>query len=68
MRIQERELYGAILLGDEPEVLIATAASPAAAAALRNVATQLQLQIDDAAQAALTEQLTAIVGAMKTGQ
>jgi hypothetical protein len=68
VRIQERELYGAILLGDEPEVLIATAASPAAAAALRNVATQLQLQIDDAAQAALTEQLTAIVGAMKTGQ
>lgn len=67
-RIEKRELYGAILLGEKPEVLIATAASPASAAALRNVATQLQLQIDDAAQTALTDQLTAIVGALKSGQ
>lgn len=67
-RIEDRELYGAILLGETPEVLIATAASPASAAALRNVATQLQLQIDDAAQSALTDQLTAIVGALKSGQ
>jgi hypothetical protein len=67
-QIESRELYGAILLGDEPEVLIATAAGPAAAAALRGVATQLQTQIDTAAKTALTDQLTAIVGALKSGQ
>src|SRR6478736_463829 len=67
-RIESRELYGAILLGDKPEVLIATAASPVAAQALRGVATQLQAQIDTAAKTALTDQLTAIVGALKAGQ
>ena len=44
-QIESRELYGAILL-DEPEVLVATAASPVSAQALRGVATQLQAQID----------------------
>lgn len=67
-QIESRELYGAILLGDEPEVLLATAASPVAAQALRGVATQLQSQIDAAAKTALTDQLTAIVGALKSGQ
>lgn len=67
-RIESRELYGAILLGDEPEVLVATAASPVAAQALRGVAAQLQLQIDERAQTALTEQLTAIMGALQAGQ
>lgn len=67
-RIESRELYGAILLGEEPEVLIATAASPVAAQALRGVATQLQLQIDERAQAALTDQLTAIMTALQSGQ
>ncbi|WP_106816494.1 hypothetical protein [Microbacterium timonense] len=67
-RIQSRELYGAILLGDQPEVLIATAASPVAAQGLRGVATQLQLQIDTMAQSALTEQLTAITTALASGQ
>lgn len=66
--IETREIYGAILLGDEPEVLIATAASPVAAQALRGVAQQLQTQIDTAAKTALTDQLTAIVGALKAGQ
>lgn len=66
--IETRRIYGAILLGDEPEVLIATAASPVAAAALKGVATQLQSQIDTAAKTALTDQLTAIVGALQSGQ
>ncbi|MFE7843786.1 hypothetical protein ACFUTX_01175 [Microbacterium sp. NPDC057407] len=66
--IESREIYGAILLGDEPEVLVATAAGPAAAAALKGVATQLQTQIDATAKTALTEQLTAIVGALRSGQ
>lgn len=65
--IETRQIYGAILLGDEPEVLIATAASPVAAAALRGVATQLQTQIDTATKTALTDQLTAIVGALQAG-
>lgn len=67
-RIESRELYGAILLGDEPEVLVATAASPVAAQALRAVAAQLQLQIDERAQTTLTEQLTTIIGALQAGQ
>ncbi|MCW3492467.1 hypothetical protein [Microbacterium sp. SSM24] len=66
--IETRQIYGAILLGDQPEVLVATAASPVAAAALRGVATQLQSQIDSAAKTALTDQLTAIVGALQAGQ
>ena len=67
-RIQTRELYGAILLGDEPEVLLASAASPAAAQALRGMATQLQTRIDDTVQEALTAQLTGIVAALQSGQ
>ncbi|MHC2998597.1 hypothetical protein [Microbacterium sp. HJ5] len=66
--IETRGIYGAILLGDQPEVLIATAASPVAAAALRGVATQLQSQIDTAAKSALTDQLSTIIGALKSGQ
>ena len=67
-QIQTRALYGAILLGDQPEVLIASAASPAAAQALRGIATQLQLKIDDTAQAALTAQLTTVMQALQSGQ
>ncbi|WP_243077158.1 hypothetical protein [Microbacterium sp. SS28] len=67
-RIEQREIYGAILLGDQPEVLVASAASPAAAQALRAIATQLQTKIDDTAQEALTAQLTGIVGALQAGQ
>lgn len=67
-RIESRELYGAILLGDEPEVLVATAASPVAAQALRGVAAQLQSQIDERAHTALTDQLTVIMGALQSGQ
>jgi hypothetical protein len=66
-RIQHREIYGAILL-DGPEVLIATGASPAAAQALRGVATELQSQIDATVQAALVAQLKAIGQAIASGQ
>ena len=52
-QIETRTLYGAILLGDEPEVLIASAASPAAAQALRGIATQLQIKIDGTVNEAL---------------
>lgn len=66
--IETREIYGAILLGDEPEVLIAMAASPVAANALRGVATQLQSRIDTGVNDALTAQLTAIMQALQSGQ
>lgn len=66
-RIEHREIYGAILL-DEPEVLLATAASPAAAQALRGVATQLQSQVDATVHAALVAQLKAIGAALAAGQ
>jgi hypothetical protein len=65
--IEQREIYGAILL-DEPEVLIATAAGPAAAQALRGVATQLQSQVDASVQAALIAQLKAVGAALAAGQ
>lgn len=66
--IQTRKIYGAILLGDQPEVLIATAASPVSANALRGVATQLQSRIDTGVNDALTAQLTAITQALQAGQ
>ena len=66
-QIESRELYGAILL-DEPEVLVATAASPIAAQALRGVATQLQTQISETAQAALVAQLQQLGAALASGQ
>jgi hypothetical protein len=58
-KIARRELHGAILL-EGPEVLIASASSPAAAQALRGVATQLQSQMDATVQAALVAQLKAL--------
>ncbi|MHC3000010.1 ABC transporter permease [Microbacterium sp. HJ5] len=72
-RIENRELYGAILLpgadsDDAPEILLATAASPAAANALRGVATELQERIDQQVIAALTSQLTTIGEGLAAGQ
>ena len=67
-RIRDRGLYGAILLGDQPQVLIATAASPVAAQALRGVATQIQAQISSGVQQALTQQLSTIAKALASGQ
>ncbi|SFS14984.1 hypothetical protein SAMN04487846_3020 [Microbacterium sp. cf046] len=66
-QIESRALYGAILL-DGPEVLVATAASPIAAQALRGVATQLQSQITETVQAALIAQLQQLGAALASGQ
>jgi hypothetical protein len=49
--IEQREVYGAIVLGQQPEVLTSSAASPVAAQALSGVATQLQGQLQQAAAA-----------------
>lgn len=67
-RVKSREIYGAILLGDGPEILVASGAGPAPAQALRGVGTQLQLQIDASAQQGLTDALQSISGALASGQ
>ncbi|MFC9920087.1 hypothetical protein [Agromyces binzhouensis] len=63
--IRTREAYGAIVLGDAPtdapEVLIATAASPAVAQNLRGLAAELQAGIDEQVRAALPGQLQQVL-------
>jgi hypothetical protein len=49
--IEHREIYGAIVLGQAPEVLTASAASPVAAQALAAVAAALQGRLQQAAAA-----------------
>ena len=49
--IEQREAYGAIVLGQKPEVLTSSAASPVAAQALAAVAARLQGQLQQAAAA-----------------
>ncbi|UVI37369.1 ABC transporter permease [Brevibacterium spongiae] len=44
--IEEREVYGAFILGDEPEILTAKAASPAVAQQLSGIGDQMQHAID----------------------
>jgi hypothetical protein len=43
--IKEREVYGAFVLGDEPEILTAKAASPAVAQQLSGIGSQMQQKI-----------------------
>lgn len=48
--IREREVYGAFVLGGEdPEILVSSAASPAVAQQLRGIAAQMQQSIDSQA-------------------
>jgi hypothetical protein len=49
--IEHRDVYGAIILGPQPEVLTSSAASPVAAQALSGIAAQLQAQLQQAATA-----------------
>ena len=53
--IEEREVYGAFVLEDEPEILIAKAASPAVAQQLSGIGTQMQHSIDRQAISGLQE-------------
>lgn len=55
--IRSRRLYGAILLGDSPEVLTSSAASTASNQALRGVATSLQSRISAGVESGLISQL-----------
>ncbi|BDV31865.1 ABC transporter permease [Microbacterium terricola] len=43
--IEQRKLYGAVVVGTEPEVIVASAASPAVATMLRSLAGTLQAQV-----------------------
>lgn len=53
--IEQREVYGAFVLEDEPEILIAKAASPAVAQQLSGIGTQMQHNIDQQAISGLQE-------------
>ncbi|GAA2563108.1 hypothetical protein HD598_000406 [Neomicrococcus aestuarii] len=57
--IQERDLYGTIILGDSPEVLTASASAPAAAATLTQIGTGLRLSLQGAALAQMEAALKA---------
>jgi hypothetical protein len=67
-RVKSREIYGAILLGDEPEVLVASGAGAAPTQALRGAGTQVQLQIDASAQKRLVDALQSVTAALASGQ
>ena len=47
--IEEREVYGAFVPEDDPEILIAKAASPAVAQQLSSIGAQMQHSIDEQA-------------------
>src|SRR5262245_19014199 len=49
--IETREVYGAVIVGQQPEVLAASAASPVVAQLLNGIAGQLQAQAQAAANA-----------------
>jgi hypothetical protein len=73
--IEQREVYGAIVLGtaptDAPEVLVASAANAAVAQLLTSLAAQLQSQIDEQVSTriqATLEQAVATIQALASGQ
>lgn len=57
--IEKRDVYGAIVLGDNPEVLTASANGAAVTQILNQVATTLQAQADAQAEAALQQAIAA---------
>ena len=48
-QIENREIYGAVILGAQPEILVSSAASPISAQLLTQLGTQLQSQIQQQA-------------------
>ncbi|WP_347110990.1 ABC transporter permease [Paenarthrobacter sp. S56] len=60
--IRHREVYGAIVLGSSPEVLVASAGSPVASQALSQMGSQMQAQIQSQAIAKLQEALALAAG------
>lgn len=62
--IREREVYGAFVLGDEPEILTSTAASPPVAQQLNGIATQMQQKIDKQAISGMQDGMKKMQDAM----
>lgn len=67
-QIEKREIYGAIVLGTQTEVLTSSAASPIAAQALNQLGSQMQLQIQEKVIAALQQNLSQLAKAAQAGQ
>lgn len=59
--IETRDVYGAVVLGPEPEVLTASAASPMVAQQLATLAPALQAQLTAATGAPVTVEVTDVV-------
>lgn len=69
--IKERKAYGAFVLGEKPEVLTASAASPAVSQQLSAIGTQMQEKIDGQAISGLQEgnkQMQKALAAAASGQ
>ncbi|GAA1848935.1 ABC transporter permease [Brevibacterium marinum] len=64
--IREREVYGAFVLGDEPEILTSTAASPAVAQQLNGIGTQMQQRIDKQAMSGMQDGMKKMQDALKS--
>lgn len=64
--IREREVYGAFILGDEPEILTSTAASPPVAQQLNGIATQMQQKIDKQAISGMQDGMKKMQDALKS--
>jgi hypothetical protein len=63
--IKHRDVYGALVLGDKPEILVSSAASPAVAQQLRAMAAQMQQQIDKQAISGMQDGLEKLQRAKK---
>lgn len=63
--IRDRDVYGAVVLGDEPEILVSSAASPAVAQQLRAMASTMQQQIDKQAISGMQDGLEQMQDALK---
>ena len=65
--IRTREVYGGVVLGDQPEILTASAASPVVSQMLGGVATTMQRGIDQKVIEGTTQALEKIKGALAKG-
>ncbi len=68
-QIKHRDVYGAVILnGKNPEILTASAGSPAVAQQLRGIGTQMQLKIDAKAMKGMEDALGKMQKAMQNPQ
>ena len=64
--IREREVYGAfVLTGEDPEILVSSASSPAVAQQLRGIGTQMQEAIDGQAISGMQEGMEKMQAALE---